>query len=669
MELLSPAGNLETAIAAFDGGADAVYCGLGKFNARERAENFSKETLGKLLNFAKENGRKVYITLNTLIWESELSELFEQLLILDQMTPDALIVQDPGVCEIVRKYFPQMVLHASTQMGIHNSAGIAVAEKLGFKRVILERQISLDELRQIAKNSSLELEVFLHGSLCCSLSGRCLLSHHLYGESGNRGKCKQPCRRAFEQGKMKNMRILSPADLAGSSLLSELDKLNIASLKIEGRLRTPDYIWKTARAYRILLDNPDDPEAAVEAENIFRTVPGRKKSTGFYFKSSWKSLIDPSAGGSFGECCAKVNKVIRSGMLVKVATSLHLGDRLRVMPAAGGEGESFSLAAMENHNRTGIIRARSGETVFIKGNFRAAPGYEIRRIGENGFDFSRRAAALSDFRQEFALKITASPTLWQAEIPGSNAVWQESTDFAPAEKRPLTEEQIKKVFSENPPAGFRPGKIEVCINGNFFVPAATLKSLRRNCREFFTPVLGSMDFFPEHPVKMEKFYAENQISPDLPPEILPQNIFTIPDFIPENELDNIRQEIKNAYANGERNFSAGHWHAFELLKNLPQVKIFTRYPFHISNSFSAKLAEILGASCVAATPECDENNRILMQKKSPLPFFEDKRAVPLLVSRIPLAKGKWELDGKKFKITETEKLSVLHSHDPFEVSR
>ena len=132
------------------------------------------------------------------------------------------------------------------------------------------------------------------------------------------------------------MRILSPADLAGSSLLSELDKLNISSLKIEGRLRTPDYIWKTARAYRILLDNPDDPEAAVEAENIFRTVPGRKKSTGFYFKSGWKNLIEPAAVGSFGECCAKVNKVIRSGMLVKVATSLHLGDRLRVMPAAGG---------------------------------------------------------------------------------------------------------------------------------------------------------------------------------------------------------------------------------------------------------------------------------------------------------------------------------------------
>ena len=130
MELLSPAGNLETALAAFDGGADAVYCGLGRFNARERAENFTERTLGKLLDFARNNGKKVYLTLNTLVWESELGTLFEELLLIDRLRPDALIVQDPGVTAIIRDYFPQLPLHASTQMGIHNSAGVQLASRL-----------------------------------------------------------------------------------------------------------------------------------------------------------------------------------------------------------------------------------------------------------------------------------------------------------------------------------------------------------------------------------------------------------------------------------------------------------------------------------------------------------------------------------------------------------
>ena len=155
MELLSPAGNLELALAAFDGGADAVYCGLsGAFNARMRAENFTPETLGKLIRFANENSKKVYVTLNTLVKEDELGSLFETLTTLDQLHPDAIIVQDPGIIKVVKKYFPELKLHASTQMGIHNSAGVAAMEALGVSRVILERQITLDELKIIKSKTN-----------------------------------------------------------------------------------------------------------------------------------------------------------------------------------------------------------------------------------------------------------------------------------------------------------------------------------------------------------------------------------------------------------------------------------------------------------------------------------------------------------------------------------
>ena len=166
-ELLAPAGNLETAFAAYDAGADAVYCGLGKFNARERAQNFTPDSLARLLDYAHGRGRKLYLTLNTLVKETELSEVAAYLAELAKLRPDALIVQDLGVLNLAREYFPSLVLHASTQMGIHNSAGVATAARLGIRRVILERQVTLDELRKIAARSTLELEVFIHGSLCC----------------------------------------------------------------------------------------------------------------------------------------------------------------------------------------------------------------------------------------------------------------------------------------------------------------------------------------------------------------------------------------------------------------------------------------------------------------------------------------------------------------------
>ncbi len=664
MELLSPAGNLETALAAFDGGADAVYCGLGRFNARERAENFTFESLGKLLEFAHTGGRKVYLTLNTLVWQNELGPLFEQLLALDKLRPDALIVQDPGVAAIVKEYFPALPLHASTQMGIHNSAGVKTAGKLGFKRVILERQITLDELTLIAKNSQLELEVFLHGSLCCSLSGRCLLSHALYGESGNRGRCKQPCRKAFFRNGQPS-RFLSPADLAGNTILTQLDKLGIASLKIEGRLRTPDYIWKTARAYRILLDNPDDPDAAIEADAIFRTVPGRKKSTGFYFKKDWKTLIDPAVNGTFGGRCAEVIKCIRSGILVKVNSSLHLGDRLRVMPPDGGEGESFTLAAMENFRRENIIRAKSGETVFISGKFHAANGHELRRIGENGFDFSRRASALPEYRREISLDLTCSNTLWSGKIDGLKPVWQCQTGFAPAEKQPLSADKVKTVFAEALPPGFAVKNISVNINGNFFVPAAILKALRRQCWDFFAPVLQNHDFFPEHPAKMEKFYAESTRKFDLPPADIPENSLTTAPFIPENELPLWRQKIAAAYAQGIRHFTANSWHAFELLKDLPDIRIHAAYPFHISNSFAVKLAAALGASSVSATPEYPAEEFETLKSASCLPLTPAGNAPPLLVSRLPLQDALWhDENGNTFKIVRHDGISEVHFSCP-----
>ena len=165
MELLAPAGNALAALAAYDAGADAIYAGLPKFNARERGENFSPEDMAKIIEHFHRGSRKVYVTLNTIVKQTELAEVAEYLAMLDEMRPDALIVQDLGILRMMREFFPDLKIHASTQMGFHNSAGLAIARKLGVRRVILERQITMDELRKLS-GCGMELEVFVHGALC-----------------------------------------------------------------------------------------------------------------------------------------------------------------------------------------------------------------------------------------------------------------------------------------------------------------------------------------------------------------------------------------------------------------------------------------------------------------------------------------------------------------------
>ena len=201
MELLAPAGNLECALAAFDAGADAVYCGLKRFNARERTENFTFEEMSRLLAYAHKLNRHVYVTFNTLIKEDELDEAAQELARLEQLRPDAIIIQDLGIARIAREYFPKLVLHGSTQMGLHNSAGLAYAGKLGLSRVILERQTTLAELEQIMRSKPpVEVEIFIHGALCCCISGTCLLSSWLGGWSGNRRRLIQDRRASAPRG-------------------------------------------------------------------------------------------------------------------------------------------------------------------------------------------------------------------------------------------------------------------------------------------------------------------------------------------------------------------------------------------------------------------------------------------------------------------------------------
>ena len=263
-ELLAPAGSREAFIAALESGADAVYLGGRQFGARHYAPNFSDDELAEAVNTAHLRGVFVYVTVNTLLDDSEIPSLAEYLRHLYGIGVDAIIVQDVGVAKIAQAVTPELPLHASTQMTVYNLAGVEFLASQGFTRAVLARELSLDDIRYICKNSPIEIEVFIHGALCICYSGQCLMSSMIGGRSGNRGRCAQPCRLPYSLIDEKGADVLavneageyllSPKDLCTIEIIPELIAAGVASLKIEGRMKRAEYVAVVVDAYRRAID-------------------------------------------------------------------------------------------------------------------------------------------------------------------------------------------------------------------------------------------------------------------------------------------------------------------------------------------------------------------------------------------------------------------------------
>ena len=252
-EILAPAGNFDSLVAAVRSGANAVYFGTGAFNARRNADNFDGDGLKRAVDFCHLHSVKCHITLNTLVSDSEFSELEKTVRLICESGVDAVIVQDLGVARIVKSICPEMEMHASTQLSTGTLEGIRALADLGFSRAVLPRELSKSEIKYIAENSPIELEVFVHGALCMSVSGQCLLSAMLGSRSGNRGLCAQPCRLPFQIDGGTGT-DLSLKDLSLVEYLSELSDMGIASFKIEGRMKRPEYVAAAVTACRESLD-------------------------------------------------------------------------------------------------------------------------------------------------------------------------------------------------------------------------------------------------------------------------------------------------------------------------------------------------------------------------------------------------------------------------------
>ena len=322
MELLAPGGDRDAAYAALHYGADAVYCGLQKFSARAEAINFSPEQLGELtaLAHALTPRRRVFVTVNTVVLNRERAELVAALADVDQAGVDAVIVQDLGVARIVRRWFPRLALHASTQLAVHNLAGLETLRQLGFRRVTLARELTLEEIRGLAAQAGLETEVFIHGALCYAYSGLCLYSSQLRGRSGNRGRCAYPCRDFFRKTGAAPDRpadqggyVFSMKDLALPEHVAALRNAGVASFKIEGRKKNALYVAATVTFYRRLLDGQLSAEEKEQGAADLQTIFSRPWTRLYLDAPRHGDVVDRDAVGHRGTPIGAVETVISYG--------------------------------------------------------------------------------------------------------------------------------------------------------------------------------------------------------------------------------------------------------------------------------------------------------------------------------------------------------------------
>ncbi|MDK2827019.1 MAG: family peptidase, partial [Methanolobus sp.] len=337
-ELLAPAGNMESLIAAVENGADAVYLGVKDFSARAYAGNFTIEEFREALDFAHLRGVKVYVTMNTLIKDSEMEKALELMYTLDELGTDAIIVQDIGLLELAREKVPSLPIHASTQMTIHNTEAVLALKEMGVKRIVLARELSLEEISRIKNETGVEIEAFVHGALCICYSGQCLMSSMIGGRSGNRGYCAQPCRKQYrlrrdgKEIKTEGSYLLSPKDLNTSEILPELIKSGIDSFKIEGRMKRPEYVAGVVRIYRSLIDrfveDPDNYSVTDEEKENLEQLFNREFTTGYFEGDPAGDLMSRERPHNQGIVVGKVsgfnNKFKR--MEITLTGELEVGD-------------------------------------------------------------------------------------------------------------------------------------------------------------------------------------------------------------------------------------------------------------------------------------------------------------------------------------------------------
>lgn len=372
VELLAPAGNMDSLKAAVMAGCDAVYLGGVLFGARAFAGNFTNEEIVDAINYAHLYGVKVYVTINTIIYDSEVERFLDYVRFLHKNNVDAVIIQDIGMFDLLRKKFPNLELHASTQMNIHNYDGALLAKKLGFKRVVMARETPIDVIKKIKEEIDIEIEVFIHGALCVSYSGECLLSALVGKRSGNRGTCAQICRKKYDfydddKNKLNtNNYLLSTKDLCTLKYIDKLIEIGVDSLKIEGRMKRSPYVYLVTKTYRKVIDNyyntgklKIDENDIIELKKMFN----RNFTKGFMLNEDNNNFTYDKRPNNIGIEVGQVISKVKNDLKIKLTYDVLVHDGLRILDDKEDKGLVINKMFMNNKS---VLEAKKGDVITLK---------------------------------------------------------------------------------------------------------------------------------------------------------------------------------------------------------------------------------------------------------------------------------------------------------------
>lgn len=502
IELLSPAGAFDTALAAFEAGADAVYLGLDAFSARAEAANFSPDELRRLIAHARSlpSPRRVYVAFNTVVDDADVAPAVEKLALLDELRPDGIIVQDLGVARLARRHFPALPLHASTQLVAHNLEDVCALRELGFVRTVLARELTLDEIASLVRKSDgMEFEVFVHGALCYSISGLCLFSAMERSRSGNRGRCAYCCRLPYVDAAGEKSLPFSMRDLRLDESLDTLRDAGVASLKIEGRMKSSVYVASVTRRYRELLDGLPPATSRADLETVFS-----RRTTTLYLAGrpdggSPEEVVDPSSLGHLGAPIGTVKRIAkdregRSWLRLHTGRAIERHDGLQFAMPGGGKPAGFGISSM----RLAISRrpafsapADSDVEVLVPDcetrNPAIHPGATVYCSASNEV---RRRFPTPPFRPSDVqdgtpvdLAVTLTPQSICVAAPAWDVRLEHPIALSAARQPDRTPDAVRSALSRLGGTAWSPGKTTVHDPDSLFAPASVLNDVRRRLVE------------------------------------------------------------------------------------------------------------------------------------------------------------------------------------------
>ncbi|MEG2321880.1 MAG: U32 family peptidase [Bacilli bacterium] len=488
-ELLCPAGDFESLKAAILGGADAVYLGGEIFGARTFANNFTKDELIKAINYAHLYGVKIYVTVNTLIYENEVASFMDYIDFLYKNNADAVIVQDIGMIDLIRKTYPLLEIHVSTQAHIHNLDGIKLCESLGLKRAVIARETDYKTIAEIKKNTQLELEVFVHGALCISYSGQCLMSSLIGGRSGNRGSCAGSCRQKYSLFSNKKIidtnYLLSTKDLNSLDDIGKLIDIGINSFKIEGRMKSPNYVYIVTSLYRKAIDSYLKlGKVNITADELkdLKKIFNRGFTKGFLFNDTNKNIANGFRPNHLGIEIGKVIDYKDGFMKIKLNDNLNLQDGIRII---GNPDKGCTVISMFK-NRLKITNATSGDIIDIpfkdevyKDNIvLKTTDYLLNKEIDNILKVKKRRVLINGLVEAYLdkpLKLTIND--------GINEIIVNGNLVSKSLNCPIEEPKIKEQISKIGDTVYEFENLKINKDENIFISIKELNDLKRHATD------------------------------------------------------------------------------------------------------------------------------------------------------------------------------------------